>query len=373
MFHWRLSTIILAAALVETKAVDVNCTEFTWLVYRACKTQPTTIINETHVLNFIHPNETSPNDIDKIAFSDNLSFIPQQLFHTFPQLTALNLKHNQIECVPSRAFLSASNLDELSLEYNKIHIIEDNAFDGLSKLRDLFLNNNRFSKIERLALANLPELRILCLEQNQIEHIEEGALNFPKLQKLYLRRNKLKSLPDSVFAQTSTLQFLSLENNGLEQINNAVYHLHRLEHLRLGDNKIVDFDLKKFAGMTNLEKLFINNNTFDFDMVIVPANDATAAAPKSKLELIDLSYNQIKSGVIFSKLKLFPNLTHVYLHSSGLRRIDLDTVRTGGLTKLREIEAGENDLDKDWLEETLPKLSMKSDKWMTYFKIHVSC
>lgn len=351
--------MIFAVFRLKIEAVDVDCTRFTMPRVNACKLPPGTDLTETDELNFILPKDYTVDKVIEIEFGNNVTFIPQQLITKLPHMKRLKFSKNKLERLLAGSFSAFVNLEQLFMTDNQIHTIHENAFAGLSKLTYLFLEKNQLTRIDRWTFANLPELTRLYLEENAIEEIEEGAFNLPKLTHLIIDDNKLKTLPNTLFAHPSALLFLGLKQNRLQQINNAVYNLDKLVQLSLSHNQITDLDLKKLAKMKNLRNLYMENTTFDLDTVTVSADEI--ASSKSKVNKLVLSHNKMRSGIIFQKLRLFPNLEELHLESNALTKMDLDVIRAeeGGFARLLFIEIGGNNLDEKWLNEKMEALSMR--------------
>lgn len=253
-------------------------------------------------------------------------------------------------------FSEAWNLNELYLDSNRIHTIDDYAFDGLLALKKLNVQHNHFRKITPLMFANLLSLEYLRLEGNGIEEIADGALNLPKLRFLLLNENKLKSLTSSLLNQIPALRFLFVEKNGLQFVNNTLDSLNSLEELWLSENNNTDLDLRKLSKLGTLDKLELSNSGINLDLLNVTTEDI--AASKSKARYIYLSRDKMDSGIIFEKLRLFPNVHRVHLKSISAKRMDLEAIRTGGLTNLTEININFKEFDQEWLNESTQNLSM---------------
>lgn len=350
-------------------------------------------------LNFILPEPLSLNSVEEVKLTFTRDFLtttlPTEFFQTFPHLKKLtfqansvnyildtdfvqarhleelDLSHNHLERVQSRVFATVSNLTSIDFGYNSIYNIQDSAFAGLLNLTFLSLRNNQLTKIGRWTFANLPSLETLHLGVNSIEEIEEGALNLPKLTSLNLYSNKLKSLDDSLFLQTPQLRTLWVNSNNIQTISNSLTCLHQLEDLKLGGNKIVDLSLQKLLKLPNLLWVNLKSSGFNLDS----ASNCDIAAPinatengnstVSKVKGLDLSKNDMKDGVIFEKLKIFPNLEQIILKNNSLTTMDLDTIQTGIFPKLRYIDIFGNNFDQQWLVETTRNLSMTLEnmKW----------
>lgn len=387
--------MIYAYASFETIAVDLPCEmrHFSKICY--IHLNEDIVCNATDRINFLLPESVNFSDIKGIRSYESHNFLrttlPTEAFEVFPNLneltfqtssisvispndfncaSALNkleIPFNYIEKIPTRVFSTAANLTLLDLSVNSIYSIEDFGFDGLTKLKTLWLKHNQLTTISRYALAHLPSLEILHLSYNSIEVIEDGALDLPKLSCLGLRVNKLKVFSDGVFKLTPELRTLWVDRNQIQYLNDALDPLQNIIDLDLASNEITDLNLLKLARFPHL--LFVNLKCSGFNLDSVNISDAetntTTTTTKSILKWLDLSENGMGSGIIFEKLKIFPNLEKVLLRNNSLTTMDLDAISTAGLNKLSIIGIYGNDLDQEWLEQTTRNLSMyvEDRKW----------
>lgn len=235
-------------------------------------------------------------------------------------------------------FKYALNLQEIYLEHCHIEGIEDYAFDGSTNLKSLNLRGNKLERIEKFTFAGLLSLDALDLSQKQLMEVDADAFNLPKLTKLTLYSNKL------------------------QRLNNALDSLANVQIVWLFANLIVDFDLKRATKLPNLTELNLSESGFDFSTFSVSPTDANAS--NSKLKNLNLMKTNITDGIIFSKLKLFPNLETLYLGENPFTMLDLEEIRTGGLSTLKEILVDNNNIDREWLVPEARKLAMKlSNQW----------
>lgn len=374
--------MILAPVLVHT--IDLHCVP-QLLQNRQCSIdkQSSVPVYNASEINIVVPVSQKDGDIENIfiRFHPSQMPYPQNLHNRFPnvkevtiisnigrisrenfqgasKLTKLDLQSNVIDIIPVQVFTEAKNLIEINLFGNKIHFIEDLAFDGLVQLKRLELRRNLLTKIRNNTFAGLTALEELYLSDNRILEIEEGALNFPKLNTLYLAFNQLWSLPDWLFVQVPKLHTLHLEKNNIQRINNALESAYKLEILDLEANPIEDAGLVKFSKFVNLRELSVKNLPFNYDNEHIKPEDIKST--KSRIIKLNLSGCRIQSGVIFSKLKLFPHLEEVYLEDIAVNTVDLEEIRmNGGLRKLHIIKLRKgNYFSNEWLQRTTAQFGM---------------
>lgn len=304
--------------LTTVAAVDLKCktSDYTYICDLELITSGPSNSYKSNEINFIAIpiKQFSAVEIVQLLYTPNFAThdLPKKIFTTFPKLSissddfnsagkleVLELSSNNLEKISARLFTALSHLLELNFYNNKIHQIEDFAFDGLANVRDLYLLVNRLTKIRRATFAGLRSLTMLNLNDNAIAEIEVGAFEFlPKLQMLYLARNKLEMPADYFFG---TL---------LQPLNDLII-------LNFNSNKIHGVSLKVFAKQfANLAIASLEYIDYDLDSDVVSGDEISAS--KSKLSSIALSGNKMRSGKIFQKLKLFPNLKYAYLKNCSL-------------------------------------------------------
>lgn len=124
-------------------------------------------------------------------------------------------------------------------------------------------------------------------------------------------------------------------------------HWNNLKEIYIGDNPWNTVDLKTFLKYEHLEILDILNTSIDLEAVDVTPEDISSS--HSKIEHLDLSRFQMKSGIIFTKLKILPNLKTV-------RLIDIDAIERGEPTL-----KGNNNSDENWLQQATKDTSWTVD------------
>lgn len=392
-------------ALGKSDIVNVKCR---YLHEKHCSIEPfrnrvTVSINKRDELNINDrgSNKTTMPLIEHASllcdYNVKVTDMPTQVFESFPNLKSLSvqckdvgdlsqsdfalarnlrnlsLQSNKIRRLETHTFSMVSKLQGIDLAMNQIEEIEDFAFDGLNDLKVLDLYVNKLMHIGKLVFAGLPSLEQLDLASNELQDIDEGALDIPKLKKLDLAYNKLTILSDRLFIGAPALIELNLCGNQIERVNNALYSLSRLEKLKLSKNTIRDFDLKNALRFPNLISLDFSENGIDLDTVSVSSVDIDAS--NSKVKSLSLGKNLIRSGIVFEKLKLFPNLEEVFLGHNSMNTVDLDAIRTGaGLSKLTNISLYHNDKDLNmrWLNTKTTELSMNLHSDWEYLKIIIN-
>lgn len=301
--------------------------------------------------------ERFPN-LEKLTAAANIFEIQRDNFNLEHKLKlrSLDLSRNYLKTLAARCFFGAPNLFFINLNNNVIETIDDLAFDGLLKLRILWLAGNFLKTVNRIIL---PSLRELALNDNFIEEFRDGALTTPKLKYLFLTYNQLVFLPSSLFNATPELQILHADHNIIQRLHNALDGLQNLIELKLDHNHIDDLNITKLARLPKLVSITLKNSGFNLDHVNISESDINST--DSNVEYLDLSSNKLENGTIFAKLKVFPKLRKIDLSNNQLRSVDLQAIRSSGLSELTLIKIAGRNLDHTWWEHTVRNLSMTMD------------
>lgn len=204
-------------------------------------------------------------------------------------------------------------------------------------MEKLNLSMNRLTKIRKNTFTGLTSLNELALDYNQIDDIENGALTLPNLKLLSLRINHLQVFSD-------------LSNPS---------HWNNLKELNICCNPWDAVDLNTFSKYEHLKKWDISYN-FNCDAIHVTPEDISTS--RSKIEHLDLSNSKIKSGIIFAKLNIFPNLKELKLNDNSLATMDFDTIKRGELSKISLISLNRNNFEENWLEQATKNTSWIIDR-----------
>lgn len=117
-------------------------------------------------------------------------------------------------------------------------------------------------------------------------------------------------------------------------------------------------NLVNLSKFVNLREISLQDTVCNLDAANVTADDISSS--KSRVIDLNLSGCGMQSGVIFSKLKIFPFLETIDLADNSLTTMDLEGIRSdGGLRKMYIIKfEGGNNFNEKWLQETTARLSM---------------
>ncbi|KAL9276217.1 hypothetical protein ACSQ67_026239 [Phaseolus vulgaris] len=236
--------------------------------------------------NFNFSTSLSVLDLSQNSFTQAMIF--QWVSNTTSNLVELDLSSNLLEGSTSNHFgLAMNSLQHLDLNYNVFKGEDLKSFMNICTLRSLYMYDNNMTE-------DLPSI---------LRNFSNGCVRY-SLQELHLPYNQITgSVPDlSIF---SSLKSLDLSAN-------------QLEHFSTGSNSLEDNVPMSFESTCNLESLDLSGNKLNEDLTVVfnhlsrccryslrelylGRNKFNGALPDFsmffKLEILDVSGNQLKDGV----------------------------------------------------------------------------
>lgn len=192
--------------------------------------------------------------------------------------------------IQKSCFKYKSGITNITIAGNNLPTFSTFTFSGLS-LIELNLTNNRIVDLGLNPFGN-SAIKILDLSYNKISTLLKSSFSSPFLD-INISRNRLSYIESQCF--NSDLQFLNLEYNSLYYVSKDHFsNLRNLRELYLGNNRLVDVD-------------FSDNNL-------------------DRLEILDLSYNQIKSlhRIAFSS---FLNLKYLNVSRNQIKWMSSTTLQ----------------------------------------------
>lgn len=277
-----------------------------------------------------------------------------------PELRILNLKGNKLTTLPYMTFSLATKLEAIDLSFNGITEIEDLAFNNLDKLEYLDLSYNRLSLLQHFTLVGAKNLKALDLSHNKIKVIEDASLNLPQLAVLNFNTNDVKILPDNLFGvapiQSAPLIYVDFGENKLTHIGQSLYSLSELKLLNLTSNKkIDDLNLAAFATLPNLDTLLLSGTGIVFPASLPPTFDTTPVPTSdSPLKKLYLAKNKLINPDIFKQLAYFRQLEILSLEENRFTFFDNVNSLSTWFPNLHTIFIGENKLNCEWLNASIP-------------------
>ncbi|XP_051249031.1 leucine-rich repeat-containing G-protein coupled receptor 5-like isoform X2 [Dicentrarchus labrax] len=311
---------------------------------------------------------------------NDLSFIPRGAFNGLYNLKVLMLQNNQLKSVPAEAFNNLHNLLSLRLDANHISGVPVGCFSGLRSLRHLWLDDNSLTEVPVEALSELPALQAMTLALNHISHVPDHAFSkLGRLVVLHLNNNRIVSMGTNCFHGLHSLETLDLNYNSLVEFPTAIRSLSHLKELGFHSNNIQSIPEHAFTGNPSLITIFFYDNPIQSvgrsafqnlpelrtlslngaaDLTEFPDLTGTkslesltitgawiTSLPSSvceqlpKLQLLDLSYNQIQTLPSFSGCE---SVQKIDLHHNEIQELEENTFH--GLMSLRSLDLSWNRL-----------------------------
>jgi Leucine-rich repeat (LRR) protein len=302
------------------------------------------------------------NDRSKLEsfflFQNNIQSLDALPFDTMHHLRILHFCSNKIKNLKFGHFIHLENLDELKLEKNEIGTFEKNTFVGLGNLTSLYMRGNKIKQlvngafhslinvqtldlylndinhIEMNVFTDLDNLMTLNLDSNQISTLKDVQFNL-KLNKLFLRSNLIFNLNE---INSSSLSALYVSKNRVQEIK-LISLMPNLVYLDLSHNRLISIKDESFLNLKRLKHLNLSYNKLDLRSEF---NNISYFKGQSNLEILDLSFNQIKY--------LDSNVTFRYLGSLKLLNVSdnkmkfIDSYVFGFLTELSDLNLASNSL-----------------------------
>jgi len=263
-------------------------------------------LSDHFLISFNPSNFNFSISLSVLHLSQN-SFTQPMIFHwvsnTTSNLVELDLSSNLLEGSTStyRFGFAMTSLEHLDLSYNVLKGEDLKSFMNICTLHSLDMSGNNITEDLSLVLRDLSNgcakysLQELNLAVNQITGSVYDLSAFSSLKTLDLSRNQLSGKIPEGIRLPSQLQQLSIEANSLEGgVPKSFGSTCTLESLDLSHNKLsedltVIFNHLSGCSRYSLRELYLRQNKFngtlpDFSMF-------------SKLEMLDLSHNQLKDGV----------------------------------------------------------------------------
>ena len=194
--------------------------------------------------------------------SNELTYLPHDLFNSTTNLTYLGLKQNRLVQVSSDLFKSLKPLFKLYLDDNAISNLTMGVFDSLGELRLLHLSGNDISNLPVSVFDSLGRLRTLDLSGNDISNLPLGVFDsLGRLWYLYLSGNDISNLPLGVFDSLGVLYNLNLSGNDISNLPLGVFDsLGGLRTLDLSSNDISNLTMGVFHSLVALRILDLSSN-----------------------------------------------------------------------------------------------------------------
>lgn len=254
---------------------------------------------------------------------------------TFPQLTNLYVRDNELEDLHEDAFFGNIDLQNLDLSRNRLR----------GPIPSTSFRNN--SGLSRISLADNPTLGVF------VEGRFEGS--FPMLSFLDLSRCGLLSLHPDNLAAFDALKFLRLAGNQLTTLQPGVV-VPGVVSLDLSDNRISRVASDMFPRESKLKKLKLSRNPLH-------AVDAAAFVRTSnlrELELRDCGLTSLWSDAGVGTVEALRRLLYLDVADNAIRRIAPSELASA--PELDGLDVAGNPLDCSPLEDLVAYLVQQDVK-----------
>ncbi|CAH1716308.1 unnamed protein product [Chironomus riparius] len=264
---------------------------------------------------------------------------------------ASNLKEfscnsNYVVSLDSKLFENSIELESIDISINDIERIDATSFNGLSQLKKLLLYDNKLSSLSEDLFKDLIKLEEINLSNNQIEIIEGKLFSSCKLLKyIYLNDNLIQKLDESAFVDIENIVFLEISNNNLTSLKLNL----SASGLYANNNQLKSIELGSI-GYLSFYNNSISNVTFTMENHVLSVNMSTNNVNKDSLKAItrcgalkslDLSFNNLGQLNVSTFLEL-NDLQILNLQSTNLSRIDYGLFQHQ--TKLEQMDISYNQL-----------------------------
>lgn len=242
---------------------------------------------DTLIINANQEGALTNADVTQVMiYAANVSFVPNQVFSTFPNLEALYMNSVQLETINEDSFNDAVNLRifsgyfnsirsigatlcrdlnnifELDFGFNSISEVHANAFVGCERLEVLDLNENSLTSASLVGrFAPLTNLRSLYLSGNTMGSLPANFFPLPELRLLFLYNNQITSIHSDAFLQLPRLEILFIFMNDVTSLSGNLFRdLHALQILDISLMGLLIIQPVDFTGLDHLRSIYISEN-----------------------------------------------------------------------------------------------------------------
>ena len=232
--------------------------------------------------------------------------------HHADVIQSLDLSHNNLSIIPDHVFHTFSQLQHLDLCKNSVSTLQHGAFNGLHKLVTLDLSSNSIFYIKEDTFSSLGKLQDLNISFNYVSTIHDNAFSTnPNLLSLDLAGNQISVISEKTFSSQTRLTSLNLLGNSLVSLHGFPYHgLISLERLQLTQN-LSSLSVTSLSGLEKLQNLFL---TFDNGSDNVTSPPLVLLSSLTDLTIDGVLYNCDTIGKLFIGLQ---NLQHLDIRVGG--------------------------------------------------------
>ncbi|MBS0289051.1 MAG: leucine-rich repeat domain-containing protein [Proteobacteria bacterium] len=255
------------------------------------------------------------------------------------QLSALEQKHDALECINTILIKPRINFNRTSLSISSLNItrIPESLFKNpeyknyWNTLKKIYCTNNKLNflpeslihcqslqelhcsrnQLKALPenLGNLQALTKLSCYRNQLKALPESLVNCQALEKLFCEKNQLQALPHNI-GLCRALKWIDCDTNQLQALPESLSECQALEVLYCSHNQLKTLP-KSLGHCQALQELFCQDNQIQ----ALPESLANCRA----LQKLDCDHNQIQ--VLPEFLGHYPAFQVLYCSNNQLKAL----------------------------------------------------
>ncbi|KAJ8961557.1 hypothetical protein NQ318_014809 [Aromia moschata] len=326
---------------------------------------------------------------------NNISILPQDVFHRFEFLRTLSLRDNIVQTLnPAETFngfqftlykldlsgtenapmslqdlrrlrsirtLSLSrlsqtsisaddflefgiDLEELQITFANLETIKNNAFKYVHGLKVMDLSDNIIGTIEKYAFANimhsLTHLKLAHAFSSSVENLPIDSIKMlTNLEELDLSNNRFKYMPDTSFHFLQKLRKLEFQDNVIEIVHKGTFQgdIHAsLEQIYLSFNNIKAISQHTFVNLPRLEQLYLDDNRIE-------SLERRSFMNLENIKRLNLKGNKI-STISYETFQNLPELVHLDLSYNELKSFNFSMFDQVGTLSIFNVNASHNKL-----------------------------
>nr|CAD7423248.1 unnamed protein product [Timema monikensis] len=221
------------------------------------------------------------------------------------------------------------DLEEIKIQESNLKTLKNHAFKHVRGLKRLDLSENNIKQVEPDAFLevghSLTFLRVAHGFSSSMSSVPSESLKpLVNLQYLDLSNNRFSSMPETSFHFLRKLRILELQDNQLDQVHKGTFQggIHSsLEKLYLSYNNLNSINTHTFVDLSSLERLHLDDNR-------IIRVERRAFMNMDRLKHLDLRGNKIQSisDEAFQNLPELQTLDLAYNELKGFDFAAMDQV-----------------------------------------------
>lgn len=200
--------------------------------------------NERIIFGGQHRPGRNIMDVVKINIaSSNISFIIPELFSTFPNTEAIEMRRMNLNhfVEPPRS-IGTNKVTSVTMANNQITTLNAKVFNGLSNVIELFLFTSILTNIDGNAFYGLDNVRLLHFVQSSIKTLPSNLFHpLRSMKEIFLSGNGIERIDAQLFANNRELVSIVLQNNRISSIAPTFMdNLNSLRFINLDRNQCIN-------------------------------------------------------------------------------------------------------------------------------------